>query len=84
MKKLFAILAISLSFGIFVMIIINLEGKVDTHAKVTALGYFTFLMLLFQLDDFLIAVCMLVECLAIKKAEIKYQIVTASQIKPSL
>lgn len=83
MKKFFTILLISSIFGIIIMLVISLSRDVNTHAKMTAFGYFAFLMFLFQLDDFLIAVCMLVECLALKKAETKYYIVKASQIKPS-
>lgn len=75
--------AIALSFGICVMLVVSFDRQADTHAKVTVFGYFTLLMLLLQSDDFLIAVCMLVECLTIKRAEIKYYIVTSSQIKHS-
>lgn len=82
-KKFFIILLISFGFGIAVMLIIGLTDGMDTDAKMTAFGYFAFLMFLFQLDDFLVAVCMLVECLALKKPEIKYCIVQASQIKAS-
>lgn len=82
MKKFFTILLISSIFGIIIMLVIGLSDDVNTDAKITAFGYFAFLMFLFQLDDFLIAVCMLVECLALKK-QTKYYIVKASQIKPS-
>ncbi len=83
MKKFFTILLISFIFGVLIMLVISLSGDVNTHAKMTAFGYFTFLMFLFQLDGFLIAVCMLFECLTLNKAEIKYYIVNASKIKPS-
>lgn len=81
-EKVFTILLISSIFGIIIMLVIGLSDDVNTDAKMTAFGYFAFLMFLFQLDDFLIAVCMLVECLALKK-QTKYYIVKASQIKPS-
>ena len=83
MKKFFAILVITLIFGISIMLVIGLSDDVNTQAKMTAFGYFAFLMFLFQLDDFLIAICVLVECLALKKAKTEYYIVKASQIKPS-
>ncbi|MCM1288716.1 MAG: hypothetical protein NC240_10435 [Clostridium sp.] len=82
-KKLFAILIISLIFGIFVMLVLSFSGDADTRTKMMALGIFAFMMFLFQLDDFLIAVCMLVECLTLKKSEITYHIVKATQISPS-
>lgn len=82
-KKLFVILAISLFVGFFVMVVVGFSHDVNTHAKMMAFGYFTLVMLLFQIDDFLIAICRLAECRELKKAEIKYDIVKASQIKPS-
>lgn len=82
-KKLFAILIISLVFGSFVMLVLSFSGDANMHTKMTVLGIFAFMMFLFQLDDFLIAVCMLVECLALKKLEIKYYIAKAGKIKPS-
>lgn len=83
-KKFFAILLISLFLGIFVVLVMSFSDDVNTSAKMTAFGIFAFIMFLLQLDDFLIAVCTLVECSALKKPEIKYYIAQASQIKPSL
>lgn len=82
-KKLFAILIISLVFGTFVMLVLSFSGDANMHTKMMAFGIFALMMFLFQLDDFLIAVCTLVECLALKKLEIKYYIAKASKIKPS-
>lgn len=83
MKKIFIILLISLIVGISVMLVMSLSDDIDTHAKLTGFGIFAFLMFLFQLDDFLVAVCMLVRCAALKKPEVKYCIAQASQIKSS-
>lgn len=82
-KKFFAILVISFFLGFFVMLVLSFFGNSDTYTKIMAFGMFALLMFLFQIDDFLIAICMLVECLALKKVETKYYIVKASQIKPS-
>ncbi|MCM1494548.1 MAG: hypothetical protein NC089_01955 [Bacteroides sp.] len=83
MKKLLAILVISSCSGIFVVLIMSFSDDLSPYAKMMAFGIFALLMLLFQLDDFSIAACMLVECLILKKPEVKYDIVNASQIKPS-
>lgn len=78
MKKLLAILVISSCFGMFVVLIMSFSDDLKPYAKMMAFGIFALLMVLFQLDDFLIAVCMLVECLILKKPEVKYDIVNAS------
>lgn len=84
MKKFFAILAISFAFGIFVAFVMSLTDDAnDMHEMLIGFGIFAFLMFLFQLDDFLVAVCMLVRCAALKKPEIKYYVAQANQIKPS-
>ncbi len=82
-KKFLAILVTSVFWGFVVMILLSFLGDSDTNTIMMAFGMFTLLMFLFQLDDFLIAICTLVECLALKKAETKYYIAKASQINPS-
>lgn len=83
-KKIFAILAISFAFGLVVLLILTFTSDdMDMRAYMTFFGGFSFFMFLLHIDDFLIAICMLVECGELKKAEIEYSIVKASEIKPS-
>lgn len=80
MKKFFAILAISFAFGVFVALVISLTDDANNmHEKLLGFGIFAFLMFLFQLDDFLVAVCMLVRCAELNKPEIKDYVAQASQ-----
>lgn len=58
-------------------------GDADTSAKLMALRIFILLILIFMIDDFLIAVCLLVECVTLKKSDVKYHIANATKIKPS-
>ena len=82
-KKLLEILVLSLSVGLCVMLIMSIFGDADMYAKLMSLGIFTLLILVLQIDDFLIAICRVVECRELKKAEIKCDIVKAGQIKHS-
>lgn len=83
-KKLFLILIMSLAFGTFIILVMSFtENDINMYAKKVAFEIFTVMMFLFQLDDFLIAVCILAECLTLKKAEIKYYIANARQLKPT-
>lgn len=82
-NKISAILIISVIFGFVVMLILRFISDIDMSANMMVFGMFALMMFLFQIDDFLIAICRLVECRELKKAETKYDIVKASQIKPS-
>lgn len=79
-NKIAAILIISVIFGFVVMLILRFISDIDMSANILV---FALMMFLFQIDDFLIAICRLIECRELKKAETKYDIVKASQIKPS-
>lgn len=65
------------------MVILAFISDIDIGANVIVSGFFALMMFIFQIDDFLIAICMSVECSELKKAEIKYDIVKSDQIKPS-
>lgn len=82
-KNLFKVLLLSLSVGVCVFLIMTLFGDADIHAKLMSLGIFTLLMLIFMIDDFLIAVCLLFECATLKKSDLNYHIANATKIKPS-
>lgn len=82
-KNLLKVLLLALSVGACVFLIMTFFGDADIHAKLMSLGIFTLLMLIFMIDDFLIAVCLLFECATLKKTDLKYHIANAAKIKPS-
>ncbi len=81
--KIAEILAISVITGLAVMLILWFTSDLDIRANIMAFGWFATVMFLFQIDDFLIAICRLAECRELKRTKIKYDIVKASQTKPS-
>lgn len=84
MEIFFTMLLISLSVGICIMLfLIFLLGNMPIHLIMYIVGYLALLTFLVRLDDFLIVVRVLVECLELEKAETKYYIVKASDIKLS-
>ncbi len=84
MEIFFTMLLISLSVGISIMLLlVFLLGVMPTDLNIFIVGYWTLFTFLVRLDDFLIVVRVLVECLELEKAETKYYIVKASDIKLS-
>lgn len=81
--KIATILAISVIFGLVIILVVMLSYT-DMRTNMIVFGWFALIMFLFQIDDFLIAICRLVECRELKKAEIKYDIVKAGQIYATL
>ena len=62
LKNFLKVLLLALSVGLCVFLIMTFFGDADTSAKLMALRIFTLLILIFMIDDFLIAVCLLAEC----------------------
>lgn len=83
LKNFLKVLLLALSVGLCVFLIMTFFGDADTSAKLMALRIFTLLILIFMIDDFLIAVCLLAECVTLKKSDVKYHIANATKIKPS-
>lgn len=84
LKKLLVILISSFIIGIVVMILLCVLGDADMRTLLITFEAMALLMLLLQLDDFLIAVCMLLECGMLKGTSVKYDIVKADKIGPSI
>ncbi|MDE6530614.1 MAG: hypothetical protein K2K96_07550 [Lachnospiraceae bacterium] len=83
MEIFFIILLISLSGGIFIMFVLGFLADIGLSGGVFAGELVAIVIFLGRLDDILIVVCVLVECLKLEKSETRYYIVKASDIKPS-
>ena len=83
-KKILAILAISFAFGLVAMLILTfISNDMDMRAYMMFFAGFSLFVFVLHIDDFMIAICMLVECMELNKADIEYSVVTASKIGPS-
>lgn len=83
-KKILVILATSFAFGLIAMLIITFTSDdMDMRAYMMIFVGFSLFMFILHIDDFMIAICMLFECMELKKADTEYFVVTASEIRPS-
>lgn len=71
MEIFFTMLLISLSSGIFIMFVLGFLADIGLSGGVFAGELVAIVIFLGRLDDILIVVCVLVECLKLEKSETK-------------